>query len=201
MTEAVPGLAGVILAAGESARLGQAKQLLEFNGRPLVRHAVAQALPVCRAGVFVVTGAHGDAVAAAVRDQSAECVHNADWQDGMAGSLRVAMTALDGTDCEAALLMVCDQPRVTTTDLAALAGLWQNAPFRATAAEYSGLPGVPAILPRSWFTRLSELEGDQGARRLLRESPDTQLLDMPHAAIDIDTLDDLTQLGKTPGQL
>ena len=158
--------------------------------------AVGQAQPVCGSGIVVVTGAHGDAVAAELQGSGARITHNPEWPSGMAGSLRAALTALDHSDCEAALLMVCDQPRISTAHLAALAALWQNAPSRAAAAAYNGQPGVPAVVPRSWFAQLAALQGDQGARALLRASTETQLLDMPDAATDIDTPDDLTQLGQ-----
>jgi len=194
-------LAGVILAAGRSERLGRPKQLLEYKGQTLVQHAVAQALPVCGAGVVLVTGAYGDEVADALHQQDVQLVHNPDWQTGMAGTLRAGVGALEGIPCEAALLLVCDQPRVTTAHLAALAALWQNAPSRAAAAAHAGQPGVPAIVPRSWFSQLMQLQGEEGARALLRESADTQLMELPEAAIDIDTPDDLKQLGQTPGQL
>ena len=194
MTKAFAGLAGVVLAAGGSARLGQPKQLLEHAGQTLVQRAVVQAQSVCDCGIVVVTGAQGDAVAAELQGTGARIMHNPDWQSGMAGSLRAALRALDDSGCDAALLMVCDQPRIGTAHLAALAALWQNAPSRAAAAAYDGQPGVPAIVPRSWFAQLAGLQGDQGARGLLRANSDTQLLDMPDAATDIDTPDDLTQL-------
>lgn len=191
MTEPVAGLAGVILAAGGSTRLGQPKQLLMLNGKTLIEQTVEQALSICGAGVVVVTGANNDEITTRLQGHNVQQMHNPDWQTGMAGSLRVALQALEGVACEGALLMVCDQPRVSATHLATLAALWQNAPSRPAAAAYDGLPGVPAIVPRSWFVRLQALQGDEGARGILRSDPDVQLLDLPEAAIDIDTPDDL----------
>lgn len=202
MTEALPKLAGIVLAAGASERLGRPKQLVAHAGKPLLLHAVEQALAVCGAGVTVVTGANRAAVAAALTDSAVNVVHNPNWQSGMAGSLREGIKSVASSGCDAVLLMVCDQPAVTHAHLAALAALWQNAPSRPAAALYGGLTGVPAIVPRSFFSRLAALQGDQGARVLLRAAAaDVQTLNLPEAATDIDTPDDLRQLGAGPDGL
>lgn len=192
------GLAGVVLAAGASSRLGRAKSLLTYKGRPLICGVVAAAGAVCDAGVTVVTGAGQAAVTEALTGMAdspgvLNCVHNEQWQAGMGSSLAtgVRYVATHLPDARAILLMLCDQPGVGAHQLAALAQLWHAKPDLPAAAAYAETYGAPAVFPRSWFDRLMSLDDDQGARALLRQCPDLQLLDMPEAAADIDTVDDL----------
>ncbi len=192
------GLAGVVLAAGSSSRLGRAKTLLPHKGRPLICGVVAAVGVVCDAGVTVVTGAGQPAVTAALTDMTdspgvLNCVHNAQWQAGMGSSLAtgVRYVATHLPEAKAVLLMLCDQPGVGAHQLAALAQLWHAKPDLPAVAAYAETFGAPAVFPRSWFERLMSLDDDQGARALLRHCPDLQLLDMPEAAADIDTIDDL----------
>lgn len=193
----IDGLAGLVLAAGASARLGQPKALLLHHGQPLICCAVAAAGEVCGAGVSVVTGAHRDAVQSALQQsdatRSTELVHNNAWQQGMGGSLAAGVRRLEAVpeSCSGVLVMLCDQPLLGSTQYAALGQLWQHAPAVPVAAAYAGAVGVPAIFPRSWFAKLAGLQNDQGARKLLQDCPDLQTLDMPEAALDIDTPNDL----------
>lgn len=146
-------------------------------------------------------------------------VANPDHATGMGSSLRAGMAALlaaphephdgsvqsqavagAGTPEPAApdrvLLLVADQPLVTAEHLRLL--LSAPAPDGIVAAAYNGRLGVPAIFSRQHFTALAAAEGDQGARTLLRTLPATPF-DLPEAAVDIDTPDDLRQwIAKTP---
>jgi len=187
----------IIVAAGESRRLGQPKQLLPWRDSTLLAHAVTEAAAVCER-VIVVTGAARETVENAVPADLAECVFNPDWRVGMGTSIAAGVRLAD--DADAALLLLCDQPLIGRDDLAALLALWQNAPAVPAAAAYAGAAGVPAVFPRSWFARLTALRGDHGARALLRDNngmPAAAIptLEMPSAATDIDTLEDLERLG------
>ncbi len=160
MSSSVPELAGIVLAAGGSSRLGWPKQLLERDGRALVRHAAETALSVCGAGVTVVTGAVAADVAAALPSSRAlSVVHNPDWESGMASSLATGVRAVAAGPADAVLVMLCDQPRIGPARVAALAALWQNSPSAPAAAHYAGRAAVPAVFPRDWFGRLQALQG------------------------------------------
>lgn len=187
-------LAGLVLAAGSSSRLGAPKQLIVWRSKPLICHAVEQSLALCDAGVVVVSGAHAAAVAASLQGYPVELVHNPDWQGGVGKSLADGVRALRARGAAAALVMLCDQPLVLASDLVRLADAWQAAPHIPAASHYHGAAGVPAIFPASYFAKLAELHGDTGARALLRGQNECTTVDMPRAAIDIDTAQDIESL-------
>ncbi len=83
--------------------------------------------------------------------------------------------------------MPCDQPLVDGKDLAALVGHWRKQPMRAVASGYAGIFGIPAVLPARLFPALAELDGDRGAREVLRrEGPRLAVLELPAGHLDVD---------------
>jgi CTP:molybdopterin cytidylyltransferase MocA len=189
-------IACIVLAAGGSRRLGRPKQLVRHRLRPLVVHAVTAvrgALPA--APLIVVVGAEALKVRLVLR--RTRCVvriaDNPHWADGLATSLRAGLAATPrGT--RAALVLLVDQPRVGAAALERLLRAWRRRPGVSAAARYEGRAGVPAILPRRNWPALRSLHGDQGARALLRHGRALTLVDLPEAALDIDTPADLAKL-------
>ncbi len=191
-----PELAGLILAAGSSSRLGQPKQLIIWRDKPLIVHAIDHAVAACGRGVTVVTGAEADAVEAAISDAGchASIVHNAGWEQGMGASLRHGMHKITTSDARAVLIMLCDQPLVGRKDIESLVNVWCHHPDQAVATQYNNGNGVPAIFPRRMFPKLLELDGDEGARGLLANLPGASLVRVKNVALDIDTPEDLRRL-------
>ena len=198
-TVANRSLAGIILAAGGSSRLGRPKQLCEWRGKPLVCHAVEACLAVCGGGLVVVTGAHAQEVEARLQIYPVRIVRNDDWQTGMSGSLQAGIQELRGSNFAGLLISLCDQPLLNADDLVSLVDVWQAAPDLPAAARYDRVTGVPAIFPSSSLGALAQLQGDEGARSLLAACPTVSRVEMPAAAFDIDTVDDLARLGATVG--
>jgi molybdenum cofactor cytidylyltransferase len=185
-----------LLAAGGSRRLGAAKQLIRYRTRPLLAHALAAArgaLP--RAPLIVVVGSEALRLKLVVRRArcGARIVANPRWRAGMATSLRSGLAAVPRT-ARAALVLLVDQPRVDAAALTRLVGAWRRRPGVPAAARYDRRTGVPAVLPRRHWSALKLLQGDQGARALLRGAPSITLVEMPEAALDIDTPADLLEL-------
>jgi CTP:molybdopterin cytidylyltransferase MocA len=130
---------------------------------------------------------------AANRAASARIVYNPLWRTGLAASLRAGLAALPRT-VAAALVMVVDQPNVDAAALSRLVSAWRKRPGVPAAAHYAGRAGVPAILPRRLWHAARSLEGDVGARALLRNTAELTLVEMPEAELDIDTAEDLARL-------
>ena len=188
-------LAVLVLAAGGSTRLGRPKQLVRRRGETLLLRTCRLADAVAPENVIVVLGADALRMRTAVRRHYAKSriVHNANWREGMAGSIRAGLAVLPpGT--AGLLILLVDQPRIEAADLGRLAVRWRRTPGRAAAAFYFGRPGAPAIIPRRAFRELRTLEGDTGARQLLGRLRGVTLVAMPAAAFDIDTPEDVARL-------
>ena len=126
-------------------------------------------------------------------DSAAKVVGNSRWYEGMATSLRTGLKAMPrGT--RAALLLLVDQPHVDAASLARLVRAWRRRPGVPAAACYEGRVGAPAILPRRRWRALARVEGDRGARALLRGGGALTHVEMPEAAFDVDTAADLALL-------
>jgi CTP:molybdopterin cytidylyltransferase MocA len=98
----------------------------------------------------------------------------------------------------AILIVLADQPNVDGGALARLLRAWRRRPGVPAAARYDGRAGVPAVLPRRVWRAARSLTGDSGARALLRGAASVTLVDMPEAALDIDTQADLARLSRRP---
>lgn len=192
-----PRHAAVLLAAGGSRRLGRAKQLIEIDGEPLLRRAARALLATRPQRLVVVLGHAAATMRAALAGLDAEPLFARDHAAGLSASLRAGISALP-PDCEGALVALTDQPALDALHLVALRDRWRTEPLRAVASAYAGVLGVPALLPRTWFGELVRLDGDVGARTLLRERPDVVALDAPALAHDIDAAADLRALAPDP---
>ena len=184
-------LGAILLAAGGSSRLGQSKQLVEIDAEPLVVRQAKLLLDLKPATVVVVCGAEGQTIESALAVVPVRVIHNPDWRRGMGHSLACAIRAMPER-VRAALVLLCDQWRLTPGDIASLIDAWTPDPNAAIAAAYEDTLGVPAILPRAMFERLSRLEGEVGARKILRRwKGAVRTVPMPNASVDIDSPSDL----------
>ena len=181
----------VILAAGASKRLGQPKQLIQIQGEPLLHRLARIALDCCEP-VLVVLGFEADRMKAALADLPVQCARNLDWEEGMASSLRVAVSALP-MDADGAIFLVCDQPALDLDLLERILSLHREHPDRRIASSYSEIRGTPAFLPCRDFDAMLQLHGDRGARELLS---DEQVLEVsfPGGELDLDLPEDLARL-------
>lgn len=180
----------IILAAGSSTRLGQPKQFLEWNGQSLLRRAVAAATAAGCAPIIVVAGAAHARLAHELRGTSAEVVVNPEWERGLGTSIRCGVRRV--LDSPALVLLVCDQPFVDVSAIAALIAPWKANRPAMVASRYADTVGVPALFDRSCFADLLALPDDAGAKVLLRARP-AEVIEVPFeaGAFDIDTPADL----------
>jgi molybdenum cofactor cytidylyltransferase len=149
--------------------------------------------------VVVVLGAEHVAIAAAVYLSGVCVVRNEDWAQGIASSIHAGLRGLEEIDLDAdgAMILTCDQPRLSVSHLQALmAGFDARGGRDIAASEYAGRVGVPAIFSRAMFPELYALSGDKGARALLKKAGGAVMrVDFPGGEVDVDTPEDLAALG------
>lgn len=179
----------IILAAGSSSRMGLPKQLLQLHGKSLLRHAADTALAAHPAEVVAVLGFESDRMKHELDDLPVRLVLNPGWHEGIDSSIKEGISALPET-VEAALMLLCDQPFVTTELLIRLITCCTDKkPIAATGYEQTA--GVPACFKRSLFSELNQLTGDLGAKQVIARNPGrVTTIPFDAANIDIDTLED-----------
>lgn len=183
-----PGrVAAAVLAAGASRRLGRPKQLERIGGRSLVRLALDAACASAADPVLLVVGAQADAVAGEAAGTRARVTFNPAWEEGVASSIRAAVSAAEAERAAALLLVLCDQPAVDASLLERLIARHREGAARVACA-YAGTLGPPALFGSTHFPSLAALRGDRGAKSLLAGAA---TVDFPGGAIDLDTPADL----------
>ena len=174
-------VAAIILAAGESTRLGRAKQDVVLGGETLLRRAVRVA---GEAGLSPVIAVVREArYMDVLRASGAMVVTNAKAYEGMATSIVCGVVAARGMSVDGAVVMTCDQPGLRADHLRALTAERGE----VVGSEYSGRVGVPAYFPAAAFAELMELRGDVGAREILRGA---KSIVQQTLSVDIDTEED-----------
>ena len=196
-----PATAAILLAAGNSTRMGALKQLLDFQGRPLVRHAVESLQSAGCDPVIVVLGAREEEIRPALGGLPVEIAVNERWQEGMGTSIQAGLRALGDRNVSGAILALSDQPFVAPEFLSGLVARHCESGMQIVASRYSGTTGVPAFFAREAFPLLMALKPDQGCKGVILVRPAGALLvDCPEAAMDIDTPEDYKRAtGKTDG--
>jgi len=192
-------IGGILLAAGGSSRMATPKQFVRFEGETLLRRAaLAIAASICDP-VVAVLGAEKENAEIEVAGTRVQPCYNGEWQKGMSSSIKFGLTELLTLDpgLDAVLITLCDQPFVTARALDRLTERFFESRTQIVAAEYDNVVGVPAIFSRELFERLLTLEGDRGARDLIRDpNASIEKVEIKEAAVDIDTFDDLNRLKK-----
>lgn len=186
--------AALILAAGGSARLGTAKQLLHHGGQTLLRHTARQALRAGCRPVVVVLGSQAERMGRELDGLDVSlCVHER-WQEGVGGSLARGIAHLRALSRPGrrVLVTLCDQPAVDADLLRDLLELHRREGHSRSACEYDGILGPPAVFESELYDALEQTRGDVGARELLR-ADDADVARLPFAAgsLDLDHPEDL----------
>ena len=187
----------VILAAGSSSRMGTPKQTLQFQGSSLLRRATLAALGATCHPVVVVTGAYAELCRRELGGLDLREAFNANWQTGMASSVRVGIEGLVSIDAgvAAAVLLLCDQPHVTSDVIVNLIAAHHATGRPVIASAYDGSFGVPALFSRTLFSELMQLEGMAGAKEIIkRHASEAHFLPFPEGGVDVDTPHDFSCL-------
>ena len=161
----VEPIAGIILAAGGSSRFGQPKQLLDWNGEPMVRRVVNMALKAGLSPLVVVVGASADDVAAVINDLPLRIVINSEWSTGKSSTIKVGINSLP-EELGGVVFLQCDQPQIPQALLKSLIETHQTNLSPIVAPLIDGQRGNPVLFDRITFSEFHSLQGEMGGRKL-----------------------------------
>ncbi len=189
----------LIIAAGESKRMGSPKQLLQLGGDTLINritHIVKQAVDF---PIYLVLGASAESIQAQLPKLDLNIVYNDYWQEGMASSIRIGLTTAIAKNAhlEGVLILVCDQPFINVNTINSLLQLQNEIDMPIAAAYYNDIMGTPALFHQTIFDELLSLKGDVGAKRIIQARPEeVAKLHFEKGLLDIDTKEDYQALLK-----
>lgn len=177
-----PKIAAIVLAAGRSARMGSNKLVSPIHGVPLVRRAVDAALASAARPTIVVTGCYDKEVREALFQLPVSIVKNPEYAEGLSSSLRCGIKATPA-DCDGAIVLLADMPKVTTGLIDKLIGEFNPDGGRAICVPtWRGKRGNPVLWAKIFFNEISGLKGDEGAKHLIERHKE--------AVCDVESLDD-----------
>lgn len=186
----------LILAAGNSSRLGRPKQLLDFKGKSLLRHVSQEALKISKS-VVVVTGSNHSEISKEIDDLQVKIIENLNWFEGMGSSIHIGFKQLLKLfpEIENCIISVCDQPFIDVSVFSELIQMQKDSQKGIVASKYAETLGTPVLFTDKYFQDLSNLSGHEGAKKLLHKfKNDITEIDFEKGAIDIDTQDDYQKL-------
>lgn len=186
----------LILAAGNSSRLGEPKQLLNFKGKTLLRNVVEEALKVSDS-VIVVTGSNHSEISKEIDNLEVKITENISWNEGMGSSIKIGIAELLNSfpAVENCIISVCDQPFIEASVFSYLIQMQKDSQKEIVASKYSDTLGTPVLFSKKYFKELFCLSGSEGAKKLLQKfKDDIAEISFEQGAIDIDTPSDYQKL-------
>lgn len=185
----------LILAAGNSSRLGSPKQLVEFEGKTLIEKTTEIALSISEK-VLIVLGGNSELILPKLErfEDTISTMINPDWQEGMGTSIRTGVEKLR-ENSDLILILLSDQPFISKVLLQKMLQTYANSQNPIVSCVYNSTLGVPILFEQSVFSELQKLSGDKGAKSFLHLYKNKiSTVDFPEGIIDIDTLEDVENL-------
>jgi molybdenum cofactor cytidylyltransferase len=193
----LPPFGIIILAAGNSSRLGRPKQFLQYQEKSLLLRVTESALSSGCAALVVVTGAEKESIEKELQHLPAIYTHNTDWADGMASSIISGLNQLltSAPHLTHVIIAVSDQPFVSAAIFEGLLKTKSEAGTGIVACKYDDIVGAPVLFSDKYFQNLRALRGTEGAKKLLKIfKKDLSTIDFPLGKFDIDTDEDFERL-------
>ena len=160
-----PKVAGIILAAGASNRMGRTKQLLPFRGQTILEGVVDNALAAALHRLIVVLGHEAETLAARLTGRNLTIVQNPHYAQGQSTSLKAGLQALS-EESDAALFLLGDQPLITPATIDLLLAAYAATPSPIVLPVFEGKRGNPVLFDRETFAAIATITEDCGARSL-----------------------------------
>lgn len=189
----------LILAAGQSKRLGQPKQLLKFEGKTFINRLIDIVKEAGDFSVTLVLGSNAQKIKDQLTDSNLTVVVNEDWEEGMASSIKVGLESIlqENSAIDGVMILVCDQPFITKESIQHLLKLQQSTMQPVAACYYTGVLGTPALFHKEIFPELFALNGDTGAKKIIsKKAEEVAKLHFEKGILDIDTQEDYQNLIK-----
>lgn len=197
----IPNIAIIILAAGESYRMGTPKQLLKWNKTTLLGHAINTAEATNKIKTIVVLGANCELIKPKIKIHQVDIIENTNWDFGLGKSIAygIAHIIKEDSNYDGALIMLADQPLIDSKYLNSMIAQFKTGKGQIVATAYNnGKQGVPVLFDKAYFQELSQLNDDKGAKSVLQKhSKYVSIINAEHDVSDIDTLEGYESLYKT----
>ncbi|NII83538.1 MULTISPECIES: NTP transferase domain-containing protein [unclassified Pedobacter] len=187
----------IILAAGNSSRLGRPKQLLDYKGKTLLKTVINEALETNCKPVIVVLGAYAKEIAGQHQHDQINFVINESWKNGMASSIVAGLSTLvkKNSEIESIIIAVADQAFIKMSNFNNLIEKQKETGKNIIASSYNETIGTPVLFKKDYFEALLSLKGTEGAKSILKQYPqDLETVAFEHGGIDIDTETDYNNL-------
>jgi molybdenum cofactor cytidylyltransferase len=195
-TTSAPVIAGLVLAAGESTRMGQDKPLLRYRGRTFLEHILVTLQEAGVERLAVVLGHHAEQIRRAADLTAVDVVINADYRRGQTSSLQAGLRALEPANPDAIALCLVDHPAVSAETVRRLLGAFRESLAPLVIPTYQNQRGHPVLIGKALFEELKGLGFEQGANTLIRKYRHrTQWVEVKDAGILLD-VDDPNTYGR-----
>ena len=188
-------ISAIILAAGSSSRLGRAKQLLKYKNKSFIQQLIEKLEKTGISNPIIVLGARFEKISQHIDELSlsTQIVENRNWENGMSGSLIKGLESLE-KDVDAALICLSDQPLIPLSHYQQLLATFRRTP-KLISSYYQDSVGVPALIPKRYFSEILQLEGKGGAKFILRKyQKESILIPCQEAGWDVDTEEDYRRI-------
>ena len=185
----------IILAAGNSSRMGEPKQLMMYKNKTFLQHIIGEAKSANLEPVICVTGYQSELITKSITGMGVSIIYNQQWRDGMGTGIAAGIKQLLLSDVDSVILAVSDQPHVSSDLFSSMLALKDQSGKRIVACSYAGTLGTPVLFDKDYFNQLKSLSGNQGAKNIVKLNiPDVCPIEFEKGRIDIDTKEDYENL-------
>jgi molybdenum cofactor cytidylyltransferase len=185
----------IILAAGNSSRMGEPKQLMMYKNKTFLQHIIGEAKNANLEPVICVTGYQSELITKSITGMGISIIYNERWREGMGTGIATGIRQLMLSDVDAVILAVSDQPHVSVDLFGTMQELKDQSGKGIVASSYTGTLGTPVLFGKDYFNQLISLSGNQGAKNIVKLNlPDICSVEFEKGNIDIDTKEDYENL-------